>query len=211
MNGEYWNEGYWSRHLGQTEKMDLFEQLWITAHQDLIDSLPKGRVLDLGCGIGQNTAYFRQNGFEVISADLSQRALEELLRYIPDASVTCLDMRRPLPFEDQSFDVVFASLSIHYFDSETTCRLSGEIRRILKHGGYFIGSVNSSRAFRYIEDHARELEENFYFEGGRTVRLFDRAQFGRFFGNFEEILLCETRAVRFGSSKEMWEFVYRKS
>lgn len=59
-------------------------------------------------------------------------------------------MSKPLPFKDKSFNLVFANLSIHYFDKKTTMNLLKEIKRILKCNGYFIGSVNSSKTFKFI-------------------------------------------------------------
>ena len=53
--GNYWNDNYWRRHLAEPERMDIFEELWIGKHQELIDKLNKGHALDLGCGIGQFT------------------------------------------------------------------------------------------------------------------------------------------------------------
>jgi SAM-dependent methyltransferase len=98
--GNYWNDNYWRRHLAEPERMDIFEELWIGKHQELIDKLNKGHALDLGCGIGQNTAFWRERGFSVVSADLSETALAELKRRIPEADTVALDMTRPLPFPD---------------------------------------------------------------------------------------------------------------
>ena len=206
---QYWNEGYWKHHLSRPQENDLFRELWVTRHQAFIDRLPRGELLDLGCGIGQNTDYFRSQGFSVTAADLSATALAELKGRCPNVATVELDMSRPLPFEDHCFDVVFASLSIHYFDRETTHALVREIRRILKAGGYLIGSVNSSKAYVYIKDHAVTLEDNYYMDGERAVRLFDREQLDDFFRDLQEVLLEETETVRFGDPKTMWEFIYR--
>ena len=207
---DFWNENYWSGYLAQPEKMDLFEDLWIGRHQDMIDALPKGRVLDLGCGIGQFTDYWMKNGFQVTSADLSARALSALRERTPEANTVELDMSQPLPFGDGTFDVVFANLSIHYFDEKTTQALSGEIWRILKPDGLFMGSVNSAFAFQYIQDQAKVLGENFYWADDRFVRLFDRPQFDQFFGQFKTVSLEENHITRFKSPKCQWEFVFKK-
>lgn len=206
----FWNDNYWSEYLAQPEKMDLFENLWIGKHQTMIDGLEKGRVLDLGCGIGQFTDYWMKNGFHVTSADISEKALATLKARTPAANAVELDMSQPLPFEDGTFDVVFANLSIHYFDEKTTQALSNEIWRILKPNGLFIGSVNSSVAFKYIQDYAKVLGENFYWADDRSVRLFDRPQFDRFFGQFKTVSLEENHITRFQSPKCQWEFIFKK-
>ena len=63
----YWNDNYWRRHLMEPERMDIFEDLWIGKHQVLIDSLNKGHVLDLGCGIGQFTDYWLISSSTVVA------------------------------------------------------------------------------------------------------------------------------------------------
>ena len=190
--------------------MDIFEQLWIGKHQELIDKLNKGHVLDLGCGIGQFTDYWLVNDFQVISADISENALNALKERTPSATTVELDMSKPLPFEAGTFDVVFANLSIHYFDEKTTIALSGEIHRILKPGGLFIGSVNSSVAYEIVRDKAKELEKNYYLIGERYIRLFDRPQFDLFFGQFKTVSLEEIHTVRFKNQRDHWEFIFQK-
>ena len=208
--GNYWNDNYWRRHLAEPERMDIFEELWIGKHQELIDKLNKGHAMDLGCGIGQFTDYFIDNGFQVTSADISVNALNALKERTPAATTVELDMSQPLPFADSAFDVVFANLSIHYFDKKTTFALSNEIYRVLKPGGLFIGSVNSSVAYEIVKDKAKVLEDNYYLIGERYIRLFDRPQFDHFFGQFKMVSLEEIHTVRFKNQRDHWEFIFQK-
>lgn len=191
--------------------MDIFEDLWLEKHQTLINKLDKGHVLDLGCGIGQYTDYWLRNGFCVTSADISINALNALKERTPAATTVELDMSKSLPFADGSFNVVFANLSIHYFDEETTLALSNEIHRVLKPGGLFIGSVNSSVAYEIVKDKAKVLENNYYLIGERYIRLFDRPQFDLFFGQFKTLSLEEIHTVRFKNQRDHWEFIFQKT
>lgn len=211
MSKSYWDMGYWERHLAEKHRMDIFDNLWIRKHQQLIDTLEKGTVLDLGCGIGQYTDYWFTNGFDVISTDISVVALEELKKRTPNAKTLQLDMGENLPFGDATFEIVFANLSIHYFDRVTTQKLASEINRILKPNGFFIGSVNSSKAYEFLKDRAQILDENYYLIGDRYIRLFDRQSFDLFFHDFRMVSLEETHITRFQGDKDMWEFIYQKS
>ena len=205
----YWNEKYWVRHM-RDDDLDNIEDPWIEKYVDIISSL-SGTLLDLGCGVGQYSVYFANKGFDVTSADISERALEYLGRKMPDIKTVRLDMTKPLPFTDKSFDVVFANLSIHFFSEKDTFSLIAEVKRILKDDGVFIGSCNSSKAYKYIKDKSSVIEEGFYREeGGRTVRLFDKAQFDFFFNDWDTIALSEIETTRFNKSKNMWEFIYTK-
>ena len=79
-------------------------------------------------------------GYNVISADISDIALKKVSEF--NENIKKIDMSEELPFENNSIDLVFANLSIHYFSNEDTQKLMKEIKRILKNGGLFIGSVN---------------------------------------------------------------------
>lgn len=208
MDNNYWNEEYWKRHLDKNEKMDILDDLWIKKHEDLINSF-NGKVLDLGCGIGQYTKYFLDKNFKVISADISVEALKRIDESIEKANTIQVDMGKKLPFEDNAFDIVFANLSIHFFDKLTTEKLVNEIKRITKNNGYFIGSVNSTKAYEFIKDHVVELEQNYYDSNGRNVRLFDKAQMEYFFKDFELVSLEEVQTIRFNKRKDMIEFIYQ--
>lgn len=189
------------------EKLDFLSDLWIEKYTGTFNKMPKGKALDLGCGLGQYTEYLLNKGYDVTSADIPVEVLNQLKSYIPDANIKQLDMSKPLPFEDNSFDLVFANLSIHYFDKETTISLLKEIKRILKENGYFIGSVNSTKTFKFIKDSAIELEENYYFENGRNVRLWNQEQFDEFVIDFNLEELHEVETTRWNKTKIMWEFI----
>ncbi len=212
MSEEYWNEQYWKKYLKEHEgeKLDFVDDIWVTEYSDIFDNIPRGKALDLGCGIGQFTKFMLDNGFNVVSADISAEALGRLKKAFPSVEVVQLDMSEKLPFNDGKFELVIANLSIHYFDEKTTEQLMSEIKRILKPGGYFIGSVNSAKGFEFIKGKVEKLEENYYSEGnGREVRLWDKEQFDRFFKDFEKIVLEEVRITRWNRPKDMSEFIYK--
>ena len=98
---------------------------------------------------------------------------------------------------------------MYYFDAATTEKLLKEIKRIVKNNGYFIGSVNSSKVYRFMEDYAVEIEKNYYLDKTRNVRLWDKEQFDYFFKDFNEVLLKEVSIIRWNKPKDMWEFIYK--
>ena len=205
----YWNEKYWVRHM-RDDDLENIEDTWVDKYDEII-SAHKGSLLDLGCGVGQYSKYFHDKGFSVTSADISERALAYLSDKYDVIDTVRVDMTEPLPFADKSFDMVFANLSIHFFSESDTRSLIAEINRVLKDDGIFVGSCNSSRAYKYIADFSTVIEDGFYREdGGRTVRLFDKEQFVRFFTDWNQLVLIETETVRFNKSKIMWEFIYKK-
>jgi SAM-dependent methyltransferase len=79
------------------------------------------RVLDLGCGRGATSVFIaRRLGARVISADLWIGATERqalIEKHGAEGLVTPLDLdvRRPLPFADDYFDLIFCMDAFHYF------------------------------------------------------------------------------------------------
>lgn len=212
MKNNYWNDIYWKGNLAKNKDktLDFLSNCWLDKYNDIIDSIPKGIALDLGCGLGQYTKYLMDKGFDVMSADISLEALKILKKNISNAKVELLDMSNPLPFEDNSFDLVLANLSIHYFDEQTTLSLLREIRRILKTDGYFMGTVNSTKTLPYIKGEIQKLDTNYYYENGRYSRLWDLESFDYYFKNFIFKVLEEKETTRWNLKKVQWEFVCRK-
>lgn len=211
MSKNYWNDEYWKNHLktNEGEKLDFLDDLWIIKYEDIINRITKGKALDLGCGLGQYTKYLFDKGFDVISADISIEALNKVKENINEANIVQLDMSQPLKFDNDTFELVFANLSIHYFDENTTKSLVKEIKRIVKNNGYFIGTVNSSKGYEFIKDHAIKLDENYYFSNGRNIRLWNKEQFDYFFEEFTLIKLEEEKTSRWNRPKDMWKFVFQ--
>ena len=98
------------------------------------------RVLDAGCGSGPLTAALRARGAIVTGVD-SSREMVELARQRlgADADLHVADLGEPLPFEDDAFDDVVASLVLHYLQ-DWVAPLT-ELRRVLRPGGRVVLSV----------------------------------------------------------------------
>lgn len=91
-----------------------------------VRSLPEAaRALDLGCGDGRLGKELRAG--EVVGADVSAHALRRA------GGGVKLDPDEPLPFEDNSFDLVLCAETLeHVRDVQL---LLSEVRRVLKPGG----------------------------------------------------------------------------
>jgi SAM-dependent methyltransferase len=129
-------------------------------------------VLDLGCGRGEDTLYLARRGCTVTAVDISATNVTHVRdtasRQGLDVTVLQHDIAESLPFGDASFDVVYAHLSLHYFDDPTTKRLFGEIRRVLKPAGFLFAKCKSVNDPLYgkgekvgpdmfLEDHVRHF------------------------------------------------------
>ncbi len=199
---DYFKEDeYWKANINK----NLEEDLWINDYKDYL----KGNIcLDLGCGIGQYSKWFIENGYKVISSDISQLALDKVKEF--NENVVRLDMREKLPFEDNMFDIVFANLSIHYFSDLITKSLMNEIKRILKKDGLFIGSVNGMEGLKVIKDTAQEVDYHYYYNVDRYIRLFDIDDVKNYLSILNIIKIDERETVRFEKKKKYLVFVAKK-
>ncbi len=99
------------------------------------------RVLDAGCGSGPLFAALRDRGAIVTGFDKSAGMLEIARRRLgDDADLRVADLGHPLPFPDDAFDDVIASLVLHYLQVWTAPL--AELRRVLRPGGRLIASVD---------------------------------------------------------------------
>ena len=92
------------------------------------------RLLELGCGEGGDAAYFAGLGCDVTATDFSSVAIERASQQFPNVRFAMVDMADELPFEDGSFDVAYANLSLHYADDEGTRAMFGRIASVLTGG-----------------------------------------------------------------------------
>ena len=97
-------------------------------------------ILDAGCGSGPLMEALRGKDAVVSGFDLSP-AMVELARQRlgEDADVRVADLGAPLPYPDDTFDLVVASLSLHYVKDWDSAL--AELRRVLKPGGRLIVSI----------------------------------------------------------------------
>ena len=104
------NDLYWKEHIYRQLSIDM----WIDEYKNYFNN--KGICLELGWGIGQYSKRLIEYGYKVISTDISDIALNEVKKFNPN--VEKVDMSMPLKYDNNSFDLVFSSLAIHYFSEE---------------------------------------------------------------------------------------------
>lgn len=156
----------------------------------------KKLLLDLGAGLGQDSRFFSQKGFQVTSADISSYALSlakekfkpENIKYLK------LDLSAKLPFKDKSFDVVYSHLALHYFDFKTTKKIFQEIHRVLKDDGIFAALFNTIDDPEINNKNFKKIEDNYYQEGeGLKKRYFSVNSLNDFTKNLFEPVIADNK------------------
>jgi ubiquinone/menaquinone biosynthesis C-methylase UbiE len=128
-------------------------------------------VLEIGVGLGTDHAQFARAGANMTGIDLTPRCIElTKARFAQEGLVSNLlvmDAER-LEFEDRSFDAVYSFGVLHHVADPD--RAVGEVRRVLRPGGTFLGAwYNKHSAF-----YARILAERLARRDARGEPLTDR-------------------------------------
>jgi SAM-dependent methyltransferase len=99
------------------------------------------RVLDAGCGAGSHAVELIRGGATVTAIDQSSGMLAIARQRLgPDVPLHEADLAEPLPFPTGSFDVILASLVMHYLeDWRPTLR---EFHRVLRPDGRVVISTH---------------------------------------------------------------------
>ena len=174
----YWDE-YFARH--RTAGTDLdWGGRWTEPFLPLLRQAGAERVLELGCGSGNDAARLAEAGFAVVALDASGEAIAAARGKFGNLPIdfAVADMTEPLPIDAASFDAVMANVSLHMFPDAVTRAVFAEIGRVVRPGGLLLMHVNATSdrplraARRPVE---RELEPDYVLErAGQRVRFFSR-------------------------------------
>lgn len=183
-----------------------------------LKKIEANKILDLGGGEGKDSIFFAKNGYEVFCLDFSKNAINSCKNNIAQNKLKNLvhpilyDITKPLRFGDKTFDAVFAHLSLHYFDDETTTKIFDEIRRVLKNGGLLFLKVKSTKDPLYGK--GKKIGKDMY-ELGHIRHFFSKEYLLDKTKKFRILYLQHKREKAYtkrGFSKEsaFWEFIGKK-
>jgi SAM-dependent methyltransferase len=218
-------------NVNQSKHMDKYRAIWNSRYKKVLQSgkqfasdpwliewlhLVPGkskRALDVGCGVGVNTRLLVEHGYEVNAIDFSVKALEQCKMTVPEANIECVDIRQGIPFADESFELVVADLSLHYFSLDVTAAIIGDIAKRLVPEGLFAGRFNSTNDINYGAGTGMPIndEPDLYIVNGIEKRFFTRECFGHIFDSQWEIVFSgEKTTSKYGNKKVFWEVVAKK-
>lgn len=107
----------------------------------LLGIVKNKKILDAGSGTGISSKILAEKGAKVTGIEISKNMLDIAKKYCKGFGIKfdkgSID---ELPYEDCSFDIILASLVIHYFEDPTN--VFKEFHRVLKNGGVLVFSTN---------------------------------------------------------------------
>jgi ubiquinone/menaquinone biosynthesis C-methylase UbiE len=165
---------------------DFYEDLWerLPAEPEIPDRdrrerllrqhLREGdRVLDLGCGTGWAAALAHARGAATsVGADVAEAALARARAAHAGPQFELVPFDGPLPFDDNAFDLVWASEVIEHVAD--TARWLSEVRRVLGPGGRLLLTTPDHGRLRLlvggIERYCPPLGDHLHLYTGRSLR-----------------------------------------
>ena len=154
----------------------------------------QGNILELGAGSGQDSRFFASKGYHVVSTDLSDRGLHYNQQKIPQelqlkVTIQQLNLENLFPLADESFDIVYSHLAIHYFDNKIIRQIFDEIYRVLKPGGIVALFTNSTSDPEY--NTGEKLEEDYFLLNSQVKKRFFSPQSIQKFGKKFEVIVAD--------------------
>ncbi len=147
-------------------------------------------IVELGAGLGRDTIFFAQNSIHVEALDYSQKAIETInikskkLNLEQFIKTKVFDVRKKLPFEDNTIDACFSHMLYCMALSNSDLKnLNKEISRILKPGGINIYTVRHTDDGDY--KNGIHIGEDLYENDGFIVHFFSKDKIIQLSKDFE--------------------------
>ncbi len=92
-------------------------------------------VLDVGCGTGMHLELYVRSGCQVSGIDLSPAMLAVARKRLGSEADLLNEDASQMPYEDETFDIVLASLFLHELPPETRSVILEQMKRVMKPEG----------------------------------------------------------------------------
>jgi SAM-dependent methyltransferase len=130
-------------------------------------------VLDFGCGCGRVLRHWKKlHTTRAAGCDIDPRMVAWCAGNLPYANVAVTGLEPPLPYEDESFDLVYAFSVFTHLSEDLQHAWMRESARVLRRGGYFLLSTLGDRYASLDRLNEEELRR---FREGELVVLYDHS------------------------------------
>ena len=150
------------------------------------------KIVELGVGLGRDTLFFARNSINVEAMDYSPAAIKIINKKVSEnklsnlVSTKIFDIRKKLPFEDNSVEACFSHMLYCMALSNSELKnLNDEVCRILKPGGINIYTVRHTGDGDY--KNGIHIGENLYENDGFIVHFFSEEKVKKISNGFNVI------------------------
>jgi len=165
------------------------------------------KILDHGCGVGQNTVYLARQSLNVSGLDISDSRLSDAKKWLKDeklhANLIKANFFKKLPYNNEWFDTVISIRAIGHNRKNSIKKAIDEIYRILKCNGYFYlqTAKMTTDIENYMPSKFRKLTNNTYlqlegYQKGTIHYLFSESSIKEMFNNFRILYIRTDKTKR---------------
>ena len=163
INKKTYESLYKSRKVHLEYPQNWVIQFWVSY---LKEHIKCGKLLDFGCGSGNNSIFFINKMYDVYGCDVAENfkeCVKDLLKkYQINENIinkfTLLDKNyKRLPYDDNTFDVIVANQVLYYLPSrEAIIQTCNELKRVLKPNGVIYISMMGQKNY-YFTKHTKKI------------------------------------------------------
>lgn len=134
------DEQYWDSHWDKNTIEKLYPK-FVSPFDFVINTSKKyltegSRILEGGCGVGQQVFKLQNAGFDAIGIDYAPKTIETVKKAMPQLNIRLGDVRK-LDFENNYFDAYWSFGVIEHFYNGYH-QIANEMQRVIKPEGYLL-------------------------------------------------------------------------
>jgi cyclopropane fatty-acyl-phospholipid synthase-like methyltransferase len=150
---------------------------------------PAGKILSLGAST--DTIFFAKQGFEVTAVDFSEKglALTEKLAKEENVTVTCLLQNLEQLHIKDTFDIIYADLSLQYSTDEQTKKMFLKVHSLLNRGGTLLARCKSTKDTLCFQ--GEEIETNMFLFEEKVRHFFTKKYMKKMTQTFSSVKIKE--------------------
>lgn len=146
-----------------------------------LETIPKGKALEIGIGPGKNIKKLLDNGFDIHGIDISKVAISKAKKHnSKHCQFECIDITKA-QLKPNTYTLIICSMSLHYLDLSDFIQVVSDLKSSLVEGGFFyIGVLSQNDTlsnFNYkdtlIKHFFTKEEIQYYFKDLTLIEIND--------------------------------------
>ena len=193
-------------------------------HRPVRDEANPVKILDLGCGAGNNAFFCAENDAQVLAVDFSTAALDVFMQRADDKGLTERIRTQQVDFEDfeldeSGFDMIIDRLAVSHVSQQHALSIYDRVYELMNVGGIVLASLFTTEHLHkdFGEyDEQNDIWSNFkggIFENLKTAYFYNENNVRHLFRKFTLLSLVrstEKNVLADNDQSEIWNIVAQK-
>jgi SAM-dependent methyltransferase len=164
------------------------------------------KILDVGVGLGYETAYFLRKGAFVDAIDADKKVIKELERRCGSYLSHLTTFNLSVPFTKnnpltQKYDLIILSNILHFLEYQQIRKCIEQINPFLKKNGFIILRAHSKKHIYNSHNHPKKKEYKYFFSLDDLGVLFSDKLFRQYYSTEYFRIYNEQECELFGYNK----------